>query len=207
MNLQQDALVDALLVARVQAGDDSSAEQIVRRHVGPMLATARRLLGDQEAATHAVREAFRRWLALPAQSLRMPCLAAALRQQTIAAALDALRARPRHVAPMADLLPAFTADGHHRYPVWPWRQTSAELLCGGRATARFRSLVDRLPDRHRAALLLCDVESLGVAEAAELLGERDAVVRRNLHEARMALRELCERELVDPVWDAAAFGF
>src|SRR5262245_1483632 len=49
---------DAPLVARLRAGDELAFETLVRRHGGRMLATARRLLRDDEAARDALQEAF-----------------------------------------------------------------------------------------------------------------------------------------------------
>ncbi len=46
-----------------------------------------------------------------------------------------------------------------------------------------------LPAPYRAAIVLCDVEGMGHAEAADLLGVRQGTVRSRLHRGRAALRE------------------
>jgi RNA polymerase sigma-70 factor (ECF subfamily) len=51
-----------------------------------------------------------------------------------------------------------------------------------------KRLLAALPERRRAAFLLCDVEDCSGAEAAQVLGVRPGTVGRWLHEARTALR-------------------
>jgi RNA polymerase sigma-70 factor, ECF subfamily len=55
-------------------------------------------------------------------------------------------------------------------------------------------LLDRLPERHRTILILCDLEELSAAEVEALTGVRAATVRVRLHRARAQLAALSERE-------------
>jgi RNA polymerase sigma-70 factor (ECF subfamily) len=58
-----------------------------------------------------------------------------------------------------------------------------------------RELVDQLPDTHRDALLLRDLEELPTQEVATLLGISSNAVKIRVHRARHALRTLFERRL------------
>ena len=53
-----DSPADATTVARLKAGDLQAFEAILRRYSGRLLATARRLLGNDHDAQDAVQETF-----------------------------------------------------------------------------------------------------------------------------------------------------
>jgi RNA polymerase sigma-70 factor (ECF subfamily) len=55
-------------------------------------------------------------------------------------------------------------------------------------------LLDRLPERHRTILILCDLEELSAAEVEILTGVRAATVRVRLHRARAQFAARLERE-------------
>jgi RNA polymerase sigma-70 factor (ECF subfamily) len=46
----------------------------------------------------------------------------------------------------------------------------------------------RLPDRYRAAVVLCDLQELPSREAAAILGIDAAALRQRVHRARLMLR-------------------
>jgi RNA polymerase sigma-70 factor, ECF subfamily len=54
---------------------------------------------------------------------------------------------------------------------------------------RLASALEELPHDLRAAYVVCDLEELGGAEAARVLGLREGTLWRRLHEARRALRD------------------
>jgi hypothetical protein len=49
---------EAQLLARLRRGEDDAFEQLVRQYSGRLLATARRLLGNEHDAQDALQEAF-----------------------------------------------------------------------------------------------------------------------------------------------------
>ncbi len=67
--------------------------------------------------------------------------------------------------------------------------------------AELRDLLEqeirRLPDKYRAAVVLRDVEGLSTAEAAEVLGLREAAFKSRLHRGRMSLRAAVAHYVVD----------
>jgi RNA polymerase sigma-70 factor (ECF subfamily) len=64
-----------------------------------------------------------------------------------------------------------------------------------RETARFvYRLLERLPERHRTILILCDLDGLSASEVETLTGVRAATVRVRLHRARAQLAAQVERE-------------
>jgi RNA polymerase sigma-70 factor (ECF subfamily) len=55
-----------------------------------------------------------------------------------------------------------------------------------------RGMIDRLPEHHRAVILLFDLEGLSHEEIAHVLGVEPGAVKVRLHRARRKLRELLE---------------
>ena len=58
------------------------------------------------------------------------------------------------------------------------------LVERNQAAATVYALLNRLPERDRQILILCELEELGTEEASQLLGIRPANVRLRLHRAR-----------------------
>jgi RNA polymerase sigma-70 factor, ECF subfamily len=82
---------------------------------------------------------------------------------------------------------------------WRWLSGSADETAGHlpsdgpdplhlveshQAAVTVYRVLDRLPERDRQILILCDLEELGSEEASRLLGVRQANVRLRLHRAR-----------------------
>jgi len=52
---------------------------------------------------------------------------------------------------------------------------------------------DRLPERHREALLFKDVAGLSYEQIAEVSGQSTPAIKEHLHQARLSLREVIDR--------------
>ncbi|HEX6813606.1 MAG TPA: sigma factor-like helix-turn-helix DNA-binding protein [Planctomycetota bacterium] len=171
--------------------DRVDAERLLRTNGGRLYAAALRLLGRADAAKAAVAEACRAVFADGEGAS-----AELLHRQVLRAAVRRLPAR-RPTSPLAvdELLPAFADDGHHRSAVPAWDGTCDRLLHSRDGAALLLGRIDLLPDDHRTLLLLADVEGLGVAPAAALLGIRTDRAKARLRRARQAVRELLARVL------------
>jgi RNA polymerase sigma-70 factor (ECF subfamily) len=182
---------DAALVAALRRGDESAYESIIRSYGGRLLATARRILRNEEDARDAVQEGFLCAFRAIGRFQADSSLGTWLHRIVINAALMQLRRRRGYVELAIDeLLPRFLPDGHHAQPAEPW-QDSAESLLERRELRDFVSeSIDRLPDAYRTVLLLRDIEELDTQEAAQLLGVSTNLVKVRLHRARQALRSL-----------------
>lgn len=175
---------DAALVAAVRRGDRDAFDRLARRHVGMLVATARRLLGDlgdaEEAAADALvraHEAIGR-LGKPAQ------FGAWAHRIVVRAALDRLRRRRRTSAREAlgdgGVASAVDLRSVGRGPTTP--------LVEREAVERVREAVDALPETQRVALLLHAWEGLAYPEIATLLGLTYDAVRVAVGHARRRLR-------------------
>jgi RNA polymerase sigma-70 factor (ECF subfamily) len=183
---------DADLVARLQRGDDTAIEAIVRAHSGRLLSVARRFLGNNEDAQDAVQDAFiRAYKAIGTFEARAQ-LHTWLHRILVNTALMKLRERRRRpTESIEDLLPSYSTDGHQAVASRDW---SDAVLERKESAAIVREAIAMLPDQYREVLVLRDIEEKDTAEAAALLGTSSNVVKVRLHRARQALRTLLDRE-------------
>ena len=183
---------DAELVARLQRGDPTAFEAIVRTHGGRLLSVARRFLGNNEDAQDAVQDAFiRAFKAIHTFEARAQ-LHTWLHRILVNTALMKLRERRRRPTESIDeLLPNYSPDGHQSVASRDW---SDAVLERKETAGLVRQAIDKLPDQYREVLVLRDIEERDTAEAAEILGTTSNVVKVRLHRARQALRTLLDRE-------------
>jgi len=193
MSIQSES--DTELVARLQSGDDTAFEPVVRLHTGRLLSVARRLLGNEEDARDAVQDAFiRAYKAIGTFESRAQ-LHTWLHRILVNVALMKLRERRRRpTESLEELLPAYTSDGHQAAASRDWGDAILERK---ETAAIVREAIARLPDQYREVLVLRDIEERDTGEAAALLGTTPNAVKVRLHRARQALRTLLDREFND----------
>lgn len=184
------------LLIRLRRGEDAAFEQLVRQYSSRLLATARRLLGNEHDAQDAVQEAFLSAFRAIEQFTGAAKLSTWLHRIVVNAALMKLRSRRRKAEePIEELLPRFDAQGEWANKVTGWETPSEVLLQRQETRALVRQCIHRLPEAYRTVLLLRDIEELDTEEAADQLDITPNAVKIRLHRARQALRTLLEREL------------
>jgi RNA polymerase sigma-70 factor, ECF subfamily len=168
---------DALLVARVLAGDAEAYGELVARHMRRAFSIAWRILEHREDAEDVVQDAFIRALERlatldPARPFR-PWF----HRIVVNAALNYRRGRSVRVTePMpADVMATTTS---------PETYAANALLRG-----RLRAALDELPERQRTIVQLADLEGMTSSEIADVLDLSAGTVRWHLHQARHTLRE------------------
>jgi RNA polymerase sigma-70 factor, ECF subfamily len=183
------------LIERLMAHNEEAFETMVRQYGGRMLATARRLLGNEHDANDAVQQAFISVFKSIAGFKGEARLSTLLHRIVVNAALAQMRYRRRRPElPIDDLLPRFDEEG--RWAGDGAQQSVArENLTDGRETQEMvRRCIDRLPEAYRSVLVLRDIEELSTVEAAKMLAVTPNAVKIRLHRARQALKTLIERE-------------
>jgi len=167
---------DTELVARVGKGDRVAAQALMARHLPGMLRLARRMLASQAEAEDCVQDAFlkvwthaRRWK--PGQAK----FETWLYRVTLNQCYDRLRKKPalglEAAAEVADLAPA------------------ADVVLEKVGLAEeVQNALGTLPERQRAAILLCHYQEHGNIEAAEILGVSVEALESLLARARRTLR-------------------
>jgi RNA polymerase sigma-70 factor, ECF subfamily len=195
----QSISAECALVARLKAGDDEAYEELVRTRGGHMLAVARRLLRDEDAARDTVQDAFLSAFRAIQRFDGHSQLSTWLHRIVVNAALMRLRSRQRRPEQSIEpLLPRFAEDGHHAEPVVSWAESGACQLEAEQTRALVRSGIDELPEGYRTVLLMRDIEGLSTREAAELLGATENAVKLRLHRARQALAVIIKQRLAPP---------
>jgi RNA polymerase sigma-70 factor (ECF subfamily) len=186
---------DETLIAGLRRGDPEVCEALVRAEGPALLAVTRRILRHEEDARDAVQDAF---LAAFRGADRFEGAARVstwLHRIAVNAALMKMRSRRRRPEEsIEDLLPQFLQDGHHVRDPSAWCAPPEVLLERREDRELVRAAIDRLPDEHRAVLVLRDIEDLDTSETARLLGLSEAGVKTRLHRARQALRGLLAKQ-------------
>jgi RNA polymerase sigma-70 factor (ECF subfamily) len=194
---------DLDLMERLRAGDEAALEVLMERYAGRVHRLAygitRNEADTQEVAQDVFLTLFRKVQTFEARAT----LGTWIYRVAVNAALMKRRGKRAEVeVPLEDALPQFLPDGHRAgdrtFLLADWSNTPEEELLSRETGALLRQAIDDLPARHRAVLLLRDVEGLSNEEAADALGESVPSVKSRLHRARMALRERLTRSLAPP---------
>ncbi len=191
MNEQAESSADAALRGALAEDVDGSFELLVCRFQDRLFSFALRVTGRREDAEEVAQDAFvRAYRALksyPAERIRAMALKAWLYQVTLNVARNRLR-RKRH--------PTVSLDGDGRADAPSAREPADDpdarpdaRLEVKRTRADIASLVEQLPERYRAPLILRYVEGLKLEEVATILKQPVGTTKSNVHRAINALRE------------------
>jgi RNA polymerase sigma-70 factor (ECF subfamily) len=167
-------------LSRLRARDEAAFEELVRAYGGRLLATAARILGNDEDARDATQDAFLSAFRSIDRFEGGSLTSTWLHRIVINAALMKLRSRRRK------------PEGRIEDPPVEWKEPS-DLLIHRRETRQMvRECIERLPETYRTVLVLRDIEELDTDETAKLLGVSTNAVKTRLHRARQALRTLLD---------------
>ena len=177
----------------LRRGQDWAFELVLRRYGSRMLATARRLLRNDEDARDAVQEAMLSAFRAVGQFAGNAQIGSWLHRIVVNAALMRLRSRKRKPeGSIEELLPSYLSDGHRAasadddlFPDEVLEQ--AQLLC------LLRECAAELPEVYRQVYLLRDVEEMSSEDVAALMGITPNAVKIRLHRGRQALMTLVQR--------------
>lgn len=184
---------DAELLSRLRRGEDAAYEILVRTYSGRLLAVTRRILRSEDEAREAVHEAFVQAFRHLSQFEEQALVSTWLHRIAVNTALMRLRKRRRKPEePLDPLLPTYQDDGHHVEQFTAWAEPVDEAIERRRVQEQVRRCIDQLPESYRTVLLLRDIEEMGTADAAAMLGISENAVKMRLHRARQALRTLVD---------------
>lgn len=164
-------------------------EQLVARNTGRMFAVARRILRDEEAARDCVQDAFLAAYRGFARFEGRSVVTTWLHTIVVHTALAHLKARHAHDQSLDQSGAVFDAAGCRvEDRAESLRLAEAEME-GALDRSRVRAAIAALPSRHRAILVLRDIEGYTTNETAQLLEISPAAAKVRLHRARIALRD------------------
>jgi RNA polymerase sigma-70 factor (ECF subfamily) len=187
------AAMDAMLLARLRAGDMSAYDEMVRAYSPRMLAVTRRILNSEDDAKDAVQDAFLSAFRGLASFAGGSLLSTWLHRIAVNAALMRLRTRRRKPERSIEtLLPVYLEDGHHAETFQEWTLPADKAMMRAEQRAVVRKCIGELPENYRTVLIMRDIEELDTDETAERLGLTPNAVKIRLHRARQALRTLLD---------------
>lgn len=167
---------DAALVAKVARGDQTAFAMLMSRHLAPIQATARRILGEESEAEDVAQEAFLRlWTQAGALDVPEHGIRAWLKRVATNLALDRIRARRR-------------VDVTDDLPEVPEPPTQGLALDAASRQARVERAIGALPERQRIAVSLFHFGGLSQIEVGSALGISDEAVESLLARGRRALK-------------------
>ncbi len=190
---EEQDLLDSNAVKGVRGGDSSAFGDIVKRYTPLLFSLSHRILGgDETAAEEAVQEIF----AKAFRSLDRFDASRRFFTWFYTVALNHLRSfRRRQQGQARRRIVSFDRVAT-RYSVdrSPTPEQAALAREGERLVQEALAL---LPQKHREAFLLCEVEGMSAADAAEVLGVPQTTLRTYLFRARGKLKSI----LIEKEWE------
>ncbi len=176
---------DEELVGRVGAGDKRAAAELVRRHLPRMVGLARRMLGDAAEAEDVAQEVFLRvWKHAASWRPGQAKFETWMHRVAMNLCLDRLRRSGRNAGEVSPE----TADV---------RASATRAFDDRQRKERVRNALQALPERQRAALVLCYYQDRTNIEAAEILGVSVDALESLLSRARRTLKLALSAERAD----------
>ena len=170
------AAEEAAVLARIRDGDGAAFRGLIDRHVGSLLAVARRMLRSEGDADDIVQEAMVRvWHHAGTLELGPGGLRPWLRRVVTNLCLDHLR-RHRLTSVVAEV------------PETPEAPDQERGLAEADLSQRVAAALAALPERQRVALTLFHYEGLSQIEVGDMLGITDEAVESLLARARRSLK-------------------
>ncbi len=178
-------LADEEIVRRVQEGETSLFEVLVRRYNQRLYRVARAIVRDEAEAEDVMQQAYVNAYTHLAQFERRARFGTWLTRIAVNEALARRRRRGRfeEVDPMSESHDAAIERLSSLRPN-PEDQASCREIRG-----LLESAFDALPEIYRSVFQLREVEAVSTSEAAECLGVSEDTVKTRLHRARALLRQ------------------
>ena len=194
MSTTDTAALDRADMARLAGGHDTALNDLMDRHATAIFRFLFRMLGNEEDANDLAQETFVR--VFQHRDRFRPGARFSTWLYTIAGNLARNHHRWRSRHPDLPLDSAADADQPPLSDTLPTPDaTPSEAVLGNERSAAVRAAVAELPEDLRAAVVLCEWEELGVAEAASALETTPKAVESRLYRARQQLRQRLSRWL------------
>jgi len=180
---------DALLAARLTAGDDHALGEVFDHFAPAVLGTALRVLGDEAAAQDVVQDVFVELWSRPGRyDPAVGTLHAYLVVLARHRAVDLVRSELRRVARQE--------RSHRLAPGEPSPSPCEEVMAAQAATA-VRDALRLLPDSQRVIVELAYFGGLTCREAAKAAGVPEGTAKSRLRLALAKLETMLDRELLE----------
>ncbi|HUZ36280.1 MAG TPA: sigma-70 family RNA polymerase sigma factor [Streptosporangiaceae bacterium] len=180
---------DALLVARLAAGDDHALAEIFDRLAPAVYSAALRVLGDGSGAQDVVQDVF---VELWSHPDRYDLAAGTLRTYLMVLArhraVDRVRSELRRIA---------RQERHHRLTPTERPLSPSDQVAAGEAADVVRAAVRLLPDGQRRVVELAYFQGLSYREVALAAGIPEGTAKSRLRLALAKLETVLDRQLLE----------
>ena len=181
---------DQALIEALRRREPASAERLVETYGDRAYRLAKRITRNAQDAEEIVQDAlwtivrkidtFRGEAAFGSWLYRIVANAAYQR-------VRGLRRRRPEIS-LDEVLPVFHEDGEHSEAIVDWSGTIDNPARQTELRSALSAAMDALPEDHRIAIVLRDVEGFSTAAVAETLGLSVANVKTRVHRGRLFLR-------------------
>lgn len=177
---------DAELIARAQAGDRRSFDELVARSYALVFNTAYRILGDTDRAADATQSAYLRAYRSLAKFRGSSSFGTWLYRIVTNVCLDMVRGQQRQPLSLASV----AADDPAVERELPDERAGPEqLVLRTELQSALHRALQRLRPEHRAVVVLYDLSGMSYDQIAEILDVPVGTVKSRLNRARRALQE------------------
>ncbi len=180
------SVVDARLVDDARRGDAEAFGELVLRYERRLIRVIRRFVSDWETARDLAQETFLKTYTRLDQFDPSRRFGPWLFRAGVNLALDHLRKKKRRIrwSLFSEANTDRTPD-----PSSPDPRQSIDL------SQEVRQVIDELPEKYRAVLVLRDLENFSTSDIAAILNRKEATIRWRLSEARSRFKDLWEQRI------------
>jgi RNA polymerase sigma-70 factor (ECF subfamily) len=179
---------DAILLARIRAGDKTACAECIERHSHGVYRLALRLMKDEREAEDVMQETFLNAFKMVQTFDGRSRLSTWLYRIAYNAALMRFRrARPETI--WVDDPALYEGEISTPTELFDWCCLPEQDFETAEARAEVEQAIHELPEKLRVVFVLRELEDLSTEETAEALSVSIEVVKTRLHRARLWLRE------------------
>ncbi|MBI2821438.1 MAG: sigma-70 family RNA polymerase sigma factor [Acidobacteria bacterium] len=187
-----EPLTEQDLIQRLRKKSAEAFEELVAGYARRLYYVSIRILRNAQDAEDAVQETFLRAFQTIDGFREESSLYTWLYRIVCNQSLMKLRQRSHHpVVPIEPYLPRFE-QGQHADPILDWSETPDVALQTKEISDLFEKCVRELPEDHRLAYILKDVEKLSEDHVCEILGVSKPTMKNRVHSARLVIRKRIE---------------
>ncbi|HUQ92226.1 MAG TPA: RNA polymerase sigma factor [Bryobacteraceae bacterium] len=184
--MRLDSLTDEVLLVRARGGCEPSFTLLYQRHQGRIYRFSLQMSGSESIAEEVTQEVF---LALVADLTRYEASRGMLLPYLMGVARHQTYRSLRHEQPFLSL-----EEGEDSSFEPSVNAHVLEELTGRQTLESLHRAIGSLPPVYREAIILCDLEEMDYAQAAQALGCAIGTVRSRLHRGRALLMEKWQAE-------------
>ena len=183
---------DELLLARLQAGEESALRDLAEAYGSKIYQLAFRYLRNKEDAEEVMQDVLYKVYRKVGAFRGDAALSSWIYRITFNAAMSRLRTA-KYQRTQNDELSMTVAEGDDsapaRYEVADWSDMADERVFRSQLRRKVFSAILALPAIYRAPVMLRDIQGMSTEEASAMLKVKDQTLKSRLHRGRLILRK------------------